>query len=118
MSALPILEQLRSAGLTVTRVGDKIIVAPKKRITDELRSVIREAKPMLLKALTPDLETRIRLMARRWGYSPEELAEALAGAQSDPQGWLAWTEGDEHDFGHCVTADDFAEAYRRARRLL
>jgi hypothetical protein len=117
MSALPILNRLRHAGLTVTRSGDKIIVAPKERITDELRAAIRQAKPLLLKALTADLEERIRVMARRWGYSPEELAAALAGAQSDHAPWLAWTLRDERDFGHCATPEDFAEAYRRARGL-
>jgi hypothetical protein len=58
MPALQILAQLRDAGLTVTRSGDKIIVAPKERITEELRTAIREAKPQLLTALesTADLE--------------------------------------------------------------
>jgi hypothetical protein len=66
---------------------------------------------------TVELPQRIRLMAKRWGYSREELAEALAGAQSDHTAWLAWTERDERDFGHCATPEDFAEAYRRARGL-
>lgn len=63
------------------------------------------------------LEQRIRAMAARWGYSAEEVAEALAGAQSDPKSWLAWTEGDERDFGGCVTPEVFAKAYQRARSL-
>jgi len=130
MEATLLLACLQTAGLTVSRNGDQLIVAPRGRLTDELRHAIRAAKPKLLWALTPDrgitpapvrtsleLEQRIRIMARRWGYSAEELAEALAGAQSDPEGWLAWTERDERDFGGCVTPDDFAEAYRRARDL-
>jgi hypothetical protein len=120
MSALPLLEQLRHAGLTVSRCGDRIIVTPKARLTDELRNAIREAKPKLLSILPvsrPDIDDRIREMAARWHYSVAELAEALAGAQSDPQGWLAWTEQDERDFGNCVTPEDFAQAYRRTRGL-
>ena len=41
------------------------------------------------------LDLRIRLMAQRWRYSPEDLAEALASAASDPDGWLAAVEVDE-----------------------
>jgi hypothetical protein len=67
--------------------------------------------------LSAALDSRISAMARRWGYSAEELAEALTGAHSDPLGWIAWTERDERDFGDCVTPEDFGEAYRRARGL-
>ncbi len=130
MSAVPLLIQLQHAGLTVTRTGDQLIVAPRERLTDELRDAIREAKSQLLSAVEPakgaslpttlatlHLEQRIRLMAKRWGYSAEELAEALAGAKSDPQGWLVWTERDELDFGGCVTREDFVQAYARIRGL-
>ena len=34
-----------------------------------------------------DLESRIRTMAKRWDYAPDELAEALALAAADPVGW-------------------------------
>ena len=51
MSALPLLDQLRNAGLTVTRTGDHLIVAPRERLTDELRNAIRDAKPKLLSVL-------------------------------------------------------------------
>lgn len=57
-------------------------------------------------------------MAKRWGYSSAELQEALTNAQSDPQGWMAWTERDEQDFGGCVTPEDFAARYRRLRGLI
>jgi hypothetical protein len=66
---------------------------------------------------SPSLAVRIRLMAARWHYTHDELQKALTGAQSDPQGWMAWTERDERDFGGCVTHEDFREAYIRARRL-
>jgi hypothetical protein len=64
-----------------------------------------------------DLVARILRMAKRWGYSPDELQEALTGARSDLQVWTAWTERDERDFGGCVTQQDFAKAYVRARGL-
>lgn len=131
MDVSSLLVSLQTAGFRVSRIGDKVRVEPRDRLTDELRNAIRAAKPKLLSALTqvsdanrspvptiPDLAQRIRLMARRWGYSAQELAEALTGAQSDPLGWLAWTERDERDFSHCVTQDDFAEAYRRLRSLV
>lgn len=122
-----LLARIREAGLTVSRNGDQLIVMPRQRLTDELRGAIRDAKRELLLALAAeqstdhrppqDLEDRIRTMAKRWGYSSDELAQALAGAKSDPKSWLAWTEQDERDFGGCVTAEDFAAQYVRVRGL-
>jgi hypothetical protein len=130
MEATSLLTCLHTAGLTITRTGDQLVVAPRERLTDDLRNAIRDAKPQLLSVLAPNpslgqrpgptshnLEQRIRLMAKRWGYSAEELAEALAGAKSDSQGWLVWTERDELDFGACVTREDFVQAYARIRGL-
>jgi hypothetical protein len=115
------LTKLINAGLSVSRDGDHLIVAPRDRLTDELRATIRQRKDELLTALNPvekpSLDERIRNMAQRWGYSADELQEALAGARSDPQGWMAWTECDERDFGGCMTAEDFAARYARLRGL-
>lgn len=127
MEATSLLACLRTAGLTVSRNGDQLLVAPRERLTDELRHAIREAKPKLLSALTthPDawvqpqaVERRIRVMAKRWSYSAEELAVALAGGKSDPDAWFAWTELDEQHFGGCATQEDFARAYSRIRGLV
>jgi precorrin-2 methylase len=125
--ARDLLGRLREAGLTVSRNGDQIIVMPRQRLTDELRAAIRDAKTELLLVLGAeqstdhrpfrDLEDRIRTMAKRWGYSSDELADALARAKSDPKGWLAWTEADEQDFGMCQTPEDFARQYARLRGL-
>jgi len=50
---MELLARLRHAGLTVTRTGNQIVVAPRNRLTDELRAAIRAAKPQLLSALEP-----------------------------------------------------------------
>lgn len=52
MEAASLLACLQTAGLTVTRTGDQLIVAPRDRITDELRSVIRQRKGELLSLIT------------------------------------------------------------------
>jgi hypothetical protein len=107
---MELLARLRHAGLTVTRYGDQIVVAPRNRLTDELRAAIRNAKPELLEALTteqpsepppsmPDLLARIRSMAQRWGFSPEELTDELNRASADPTRALLWVENDETKFG-------------------
>lgn len=44
---------------------------------------------------TPDLETRIRTMAARWGYSGDELESALADSRANPDGWRQVVEFDE-----------------------
>jgi hypothetical protein len=45
--------------------------------------------------LPGDLEARIRAMAARWGFSPDELAEELSRAADDPVRSLLWVERDE-----------------------
>jgi hypothetical protein len=52
VSSLLLLAQLKNAGLTVTRTGDQLIVAPRDRLTDELRNVIRQRKGELLSVIT------------------------------------------------------------------
>jgi hypothetical protein len=107
---MELLARLRHAGLTVTRNGDQLVVVPRDRLTDELRAAIRNAKRDLLEALTneqpsepapsmPDLLARIRRMAQRWGFSPEELTDELNRASADPTRALLWVENDETKFG-------------------
>jgi hypothetical protein len=107
--------ELREAGMTVDLVNDHIIVAPRDRITDQLRGRVRYRRKEIIQQLR--LEQGIRTMAARWSYSNYELAIVLAGAQSDPEGWMAWTERDERDFGGCLTPKDFATRYARLRGL-
>ena len=44
---------------------------------------------------TKALQERIAAMAERWHYSPEDLAEALECAKTDPAKWLSAVEQDE-----------------------
>ena len=51
--------------------------------------------PAWLATIPGDLEKRILEMAERWNYSGDDLATALAGARSDPDGWRKVVENDE-----------------------
>jgi hypothetical protein len=44
---------------------------------------------------TPDLERRIEAMAKRWDYSPNELASVLAKAKASPAAWISAVAYDE-----------------------
>ena len=49
--------------------------------------------------VSDDLVARILRMARRWGFSPDELTEDLNRAAADPGRALLWVEHDEQKFG-------------------
>lgn len=53
--------------------------------------------PAWLATLDGDLERRILAMAERWNYSGDDLALALDGARSDPEGWRRVVETDERE---------------------
>jgi hypothetical protein len=107
MATSALLVQLRRNGFTVSRNGDHLIVAPRDRLTDDLRAAIRDGKRELLEALTTeqtivpvsDLVSRIRAMAKRWGFSTDELSEELERAAADPSRALLWVDRDERTFG-------------------
>ncbi len=54
-----VLERITEAGLIVEVAGDRLIVRPKERITDEVRSIIRDNKPEILAALKKPLPERV-----------------------------------------------------------
>jgi hypothetical protein len=103
-----LLARLRNAGLTISRNGDHLVVAPRHQLTDDLRAAIRERKLELLAALaaeqrpslTSDIVARILKMAKRHGFSPEELAMEISQAAADPSKELLWIEHDEAYFGN------------------
>lgn len=50
-----------------------------------------------LAIIQPDLEARILAMSERGNCSGDDLAVALAGARSDPDGWRKALEADENE---------------------
>jgi hypothetical protein len=55
-----LLAQLRERGLTLSVFGQALTVHPKAAITDELRGVIRQNKPTLLRELAQERTAAIR----------------------------------------------------------
>ena len=74
MSAL--LKRLRAAGLTVRIEGGHLLVRPRSRLTDELRALLREHKPRLLKLKA--LQPASVLPWPQPGYLSPELLAVLA----------------------------------------
>lgn len=93
-AAMSVLAELRAAGLRLEAVDpDGVHVRPLGLLTPERRRLIVANKPAIRAAL--DLERRIRAMAARWEYAPEELEWALEDAQRNPAGWLNCCAADE-----------------------
>jgi hypothetical protein len=95
---LALLAELRREGLSLTPDGDQHLrIAPPERLTPALRQRIVAAKPELIAALRlhGELAKRIRAMAARWGYSPDDLQWALDDAGRRPDAWLACCAEDE-----------------------
>lgn len=51
MNPRRLLDHLRTIGLSLTVEGDQLLCAPKEKLTDELRALIREHKPALMALL-------------------------------------------------------------------
>jgi hypothetical protein len=100
--SIELLSSLRATGLYLTTSGDGVInVGPRERVTDQVRSRIRENKPGLLMILERELteyaalQGRIRAMGERWRYSDEDLAWAMEDARRNPSGWRTCCDADE-----------------------
>lgn len=52
MGARELLHELAGAGLTVTADGDRLMIRPATKLTDDMRGALRAAKPELLMLLT------------------------------------------------------------------
>ncbi len=97
-----LLNSLRAMGLRV-HLGedDAIKVSPRDRVTLQLKSRIKALRDGLLVHLEAErkearrLEGRVRAMAELWGYSAEEIDEALSAAFLDVPGWVALCADDE-----------------------
>lgn len=87
MGAPDVLHLIRESGLTLTTDGDRLIVTPSDRLTDDLRTLIRNNKPGVLNALeseATELIRLVRLCGERYDFTEAEHAEALAIALADP----------------------------------
>lgn len=89
-----IIDQLKARGIRLQRDGDALLAIPKNQLTDELRTLIREHKAELLQVVGDhevhrnEAEVR-RLVAMIYSKdTPEDQAEALRHALSDPVGAL------------------------------
>lgn len=87
MGAPDVLHLIRESGLTLTADGDRLIVTPSDRLTDDLRTLIRDNKPGVLNALESEaveLTRLVRLCGERYDFAEAVHAEALAAALADP----------------------------------
>lgn len=93
MGAPDLLHTLQGQGLRVWVEDDRLLVAPKARITDETRRLIREHKAELLAALAvpladPAAEARRQQVLGMLANNPEARYAALTDMQSDPEAVL------------------------------
>ncbi len=98
---LPLPAQIASCTICQHVTGRGGCGVPVKAGLSEREGVIRyhsdngKTCPAWLKRLDSDLERRILAMAEHWHYSGDELAIALDGARSDPDGWRRVVKFDE-----------------------
>jgi len=59
MGARELLHELAGAGFSVEAAGDKLVIRPASKLTDELRAELRAAKPELLALLQPYKLTQV-----------------------------------------------------------
>jgi TubC N-terminal docking domain len=84
MGARELLKDLAGAGLSVITDGDWLLIRPASKLTDDLRSALRAAKPELLLLLGSERNSpqeirsaRVRARLLRWGRTAIE-ADAMA----------------------------------------
>ena len=95
-----LVTELRAARMTIDLVDGQLVIAPKSRITEQLRNRIRYRRQEAIDHLL--LERQICAMADRWHYSADELKTVLIEGQEDPARILEWIEhdiakGEDHD---------------------
>ena len=87
MGAPAVLHLIRESGLTLTADGGRLILTPSDRLTDDLRTLIRNNKPGVLDTLeseAAELTRLVRICGERYDFTPAEHTEALAAALADP----------------------------------
>lgn len=96
MGAPDVLHLIREYGLTLTADGDRLIVTPSDRLTDDLRTLIRDNKPGVLNALeseSAELTRLVRLCGIHYSFTEVEHVDALAIALADPVNSLTCFRG-------------------------
>lgn len=97
MNAPHVLHRLQQSGLTVTTDGERLIVTPAERLTNDTRQLIRDNKPGIVAALqssnraiaeaqslVDELTCLVRECGERYQFTEDEHAEAVAIALADP----------------------------------
>lgn len=75
MGAVDLLTRLDAAGIRLRADGDRLVVEPRQRLTEELRDAIRANKPELLTAITQAGKPEVFTFAPP--SDPENDAEAI-----------------------------------------
>ena len=81
MTALALIEELAASGIHLSRRGDKLVVATKAALNDELTAKLLAAKPALLSVL-PEPSGRPKVDFRLPSYKANSWATAI-GAPGD-----------------------------------
>jgi hypothetical protein len=103
--AAAILDRLAKAGITVTANGDKLRLAPKRALTEDILALVRQHKPELLRALAAPASPAQQLeLANAPAIDPDAQAEARAAAELTER--LQARMADRPDFDLLVLADD------------
>ena len=79
MGAADVLQHLHAAGLRLALSGDKIMVTPSVKLTDDLRQAIKVNRDKLLRALTPPRQSVNPVM------TAEQANDCHAGSWSDDE---------------------------------
>ena len=86
MGASELILSLRESGFSINAENSCLQIAPAKKLTRELKQIIRQSKVEILCSLHQEEELRrlIRLVSDHHGFSQEDYEEALDHALSDP----------------------------------
>ena len=79
MGTAGVLQHLHAAGLHLVLSGDKIMVTPSARLTDDLRQTIKDNRDKLLRALAPRRQSGNALM------TAEQTDDCHAGGWDDSE---------------------------------
>jgi len=86
MGASDLIVNLRESGFSIKAENSRLQIAPAKKLTRELKQIIRLSKVEILCSLHQEEELRrlIRLVSEHQGFSQEDYEEALTHALRDP----------------------------------